>query len=161
MDVKMEGEAFPMEKRKGRCRMPYFWLAMIILAIIVESATTQLVSIWFVAGGAAALIASFCEAPIWLQWVLFVAVTGITLIVTRPFVRKKLDAKNTSTNADRYIGAVGTVEEKITFDHWGVVRVEGSSWSAASYDHKEIEKGKKVRVIAIEGAKLLVSGIEE
>ena len=55
----------------------------------------------------------------------------------------------------------GTVEEKITFDHWGVVRVEGSSWSAASYDHKEIEKGKKVRVIAIEGAKLLVSGIEE
>ena len=158
MDVKMEGEAFPIEKRKGRCRMPYFWLAMIILAIVVESATTQLVSIWFVAGGAAALIASFCEAPIWLQWVLFVAVTGITLIVTRPFVRKKLDAKNTSTNADRYIGKKAVVIVPLdNIAGTGQVKVLGSIWTARSTDNSPIPEGTDVSVQSIEGVKLIVT----
>ena len=114
--------------------MPYIWLAMIILAIVVESATTQLVSIWFVAGGAAALIASLCGAPIWLQSVLFVAVTGILLLVTRPFVRRKLDARTTRTNADRYIGKKAVVIVPIDNRAGsGQVKVLGSIWTCLLY----------------------------
>ena len=42
---------------------------------LAEGMTAQLVSIWFVVGGVAALIASVCSAPIWLQVVLFIGVT--------------------------------------------------------------------------------------
>ena len=40
--------------------LPYFWLAVIVVAAVVEGATAQLVSIWFVAGGVGALIADLC-----------------------------------------------------------------------------------------------------
>ena len=89
--------------------MPYFWLAMIVLAVVVEAFTAQLVSIWFVVGGIAALVAALCGGPLWLQSVLFVVLTGVALLVTRPLVRKKLDVKTVQTNADRYIGKKAVV----------------------------------------------------
>ncbi len=142
--------------------MPYIWLAMIILAIVVESATTQLVSIWFVAGGAAALIASLCGAPIWLQSVLFVAVTGILLLVTRPFVRRKLDARTTRTNADRYIGKKAVVIVPIDNRAGsGQVKVLGSIWTARSADNSSIPEGADVSVQSIEGVKLIVAQADD
>ncbi|MFR9119322.1 MAG: NfeD family protein [Merdibacter sp.] len=49
----------------------------------------------------------------------------------------------------------------MTTARWGIVKVEGSSWSAASYEGERIEKGSRVKIVAIEGAKLLVAKIEE
>mgnify|MGYP002531557986 FL=1 len=142
--------------------MIWVWLAVLVAAIVIELLTpSALVSIWFAAGSLAAVVLEMLEVPFWCQLTVCLIVSVLLLLLVRPAATRYLRGNIIATNADRYIGAVGTVEEKITFDHWGVVRVEGSSWSAASYDHKEIEKGKKVRVIAIEGAKLLVSGIEE
>ena len=43
------------------------WTAVIIIAIALEAATAQLVSIWFAGGGLAGLIAHFLHAPFWLQ----------------------------------------------------------------------------------------------
>ena len=142
--------------------MIWVWLAVLVAAIVIELLTpSALVSIWFAAGSLAAVVLAMLEVPFWCQLTVCLIVSVLLLLLVRPAATRYLRGNIIATNADRYIGAVGTVEEKITFDHWGVVLVEGSSWSAASYDHKEIEKGKKVRVIAIEGAKLLVSGIEE
>ena len=141
--------------------MPYFWLGMIILAIVVESITTQLVSICFVADGISALIAAFCGAPIWLQSVLFVAVSGITLLITRPFVRKKLHTKTIQTNADRYIGKKALVIAPIdNMAGTGQVKVMGSVWTARSADNNPIPKGADVSIQSIEGVKLIVTRAE-
>ena len=43
------------------------WVAVIIIAIAVETASAQLVSIWFAGGGLAGLVAHFLHAPFWLQ----------------------------------------------------------------------------------------------
>ena len=42
--------------------MIYIWLGVILAAVVIEGLTAQLVSIWFVPGGLAGLIAGFCGA---------------------------------------------------------------------------------------------------
>ncbi|MDF2632355.1 MAG: NfeD family protein [Caproiciproducens sp.] len=137
--------------------LPYFWLAVIVIAAIVEGTTAQLVSIWFVAGGVGALIAELCGAALWLQALIFVLVTGLTLIVTRPLVKKIMNFKKEDTNAGRYIGKDGVVITQInnTLGE-GQVNVLGSVWTARSEDGSIIKIGENVRIKAIEGVKVIV-----
>ena len=136
---------------------PYLWLAVIIAAIIVKAVTSQLVSIWFVGGGIAALIASIFDAPFWLQLTSFVVITGILLVATRPMVNKMLAFKKESTNADRYVGKEGIVIEQIdNTAAQGQVKVLGNIWTARSADGSVIPVGANVTVLRIEGVKLLV-----
>lgn len=60
------------------------------------------------------------------------------------------------TNADRLIGENAVVIEAITKERWGVVKVNGAKWSAVEIDGKQAEVNEEVKIIAIEGAKLLV-----
>ena len=62
------------------------WVAVIIIAIAVETASAQLVSIWFAGGGLAGLVAHFLHAPFWLQVIVAAVVTLILLLATRPAV---------------------------------------------------------------------------
>ena len=68
--------------------MLYFWIGTFVFLVIVEASTAQLVTIWFAVGAIGALIANVLNAQDWLQWVVFVAVSLITLIATRPLVKK-------------------------------------------------------------------------
>lgn len=135
----------------------YIWLAVIVVAAVVEIFTTQLVSIWFVAGGIAALVAYSLNAPINLQLLFFALVSAIMLIVTRPFVKKLLSVKKTNTNADRYLGKIGVVIMEINNTlGTGQVNVLGSIWTARSSDGAVIEKGRRVLIESIDGVKLIV-----
>ncbi len=138
--------------------LPYFWLAVIIVAAVVEGSTAQLVSIWFVAGGVGALIANLCGAELWTQTVVFVVVTAITLVSTRPLVKKLMNFKKEETNADRYIGKDGIVIVEINNTLGvGQVNVLGSVWTARSEDGSVIKIGEHVLIKAIEGVKLIVT----
>lgn len=53
--------------------MYIIWAAAILLFGIAEGVTVQLVSIWFLIGAVAALIAAFCGAGIPVQVTVFVA----------------------------------------------------------------------------------------
>lgn len=137
--------------------IPYLWLALIVIAAVVEGITVQLVSIWFVFGGIAALIANVCGADLWVQILLFIALSVVALLITRPFVKKRLNMKRTSTNADRYIGKKASVIVKINNTQGeGQVKVMGSIWTARSADGSVIPVGADVVVKAIEGVKLIV-----
>ena len=131
---------------------------MIIIAIALEAATAQLVSIWFAGGGLAGLIAHFLHAPFWLQVIAAAVATLILLLATRPLVRRFLRGKETRTNADRVVGRTAVVTEPIdTVLAKGRVSVLGSDWTARSLDGGAIPAGAQVRVERIEGVKLIVS----
>ena len=66
------------------------WAAMTVILIIVEIATIQLVAVWFAAGSFAAFIAALFAAPLWVQLVVFIVVSILLLLATRPFVRSLL-----------------------------------------------------------------------
>lgn len=137
--------------------MIYVWLGVIIVASIVEMATTQLVSIWFALGGAGALIACLLGGSIPLQITAFIIVTLLTLILIRPFSKRALSVKKTSTNADRYVGKTAIVTKEIDNARGtGRVTVLENSWMARSADGSVIPAGKLVFVESIEGVKLIV-----
>ena len=138
--------------------MIYIWLVVIILAVIVEASSPQLLSIWFAAGGLAALIAAAFKADLWLQITLFIVVTLAALLLTRPLAKKLTSFKREDTNAGRYIGKEAIVTETIdNVAAKGQVNALGSVWTARSQDGSVIEKDSLVIVNSIEGVKLIVS----
>lgn len=137
--------------------MLIFWVVLLILLIVVEAVTAQMVTIWFAAGAVGAIIAERFGAEVWLQWVVFVAVSAVALVVTRPLVKKLTKTKVQPTNADRYIGQIAVVTETIdNIEAKGQVNVSGAVWTARSADGSVIEKDEKVTVEKIDGVKLIV-----
>ena len=135
-----------------------FWIVMLVAFVIIEALTAQLATIWFAVGSVAALIAQMTGAQVWLQWTIFVAVSAIVIIATRPLVKKITKQKAMPTNADRCIGAAAVVTEKIdNIAGKGAVKVNGIEWSARSESGNIIEPDTTVTVIRIDGVKLIVS----
>jgi membrane protein implicated in regulation of membrane protease activity len=138
--------------------MTVFWLVAMIGLFIVEAATVNLVTIWFAFGALAALITSIAGGELWLQIVMFIAVTIITLIPTRKLAKKYFGKnRHQATNADMYIGQLCTVTEDIdNINALGAVRCMGKEWTARSESGEKIAAGETVTAVAIEGVKLIV-----
>ncbi len=137
--------------------MLWIWIGLIVIFVIVEAATVQLVTVWFAVGGIAGLIAYAFGLEIWMQILIFAVVSAVALAVTRPFVKRFTKGRKQPTNADRYIGQEATVTEPISNElSTGAVRIGGLEWTARTVDNSEVDKGERVTVEAIEGAKLLV-----
>lgn len=137
------------------------WLGIIIVSIIIEIITVDLVSIWFGAGAVVALIADLLGASQIIQIALFVIVTAILIVATRPVAKKYLRTNIEKTNFDRVIGKHGLVTRTITADNKGEVKVMSTSWLASSLDNTTINEGDYCEIIAVEGAHLVVKKIEE
>lgn len=138
-------------------KMVIVWLVVIVASILIESITSDLVSIWFVVGGIGGLIAEICGADSMTQVTIAVIVSALCLFVTRPIVKRKIEVKKVSTNADRYIGQKGIVIKSIdNVCGLGEVKVKGSIWTARSENSEHISEGSEVRILSIEGVKLIV-----
>lgn len=138
--------------------MYIIWAVAIVGFAVMEGVTVQLVSIWFVIGSVAGLIAAFCGVPFYLQVIISIVVSVLALIITRPLVKKKITAKVQPTNADRYIGMEGTVIEDIdNLNAVGQVKVSGQVWTARSSSDEIIKKDTIIVVDKIDGVKLIVS----
>ena len=137
--------------------MLIFWIAAIVVFLVIEAATANLVTVWFAVGSAAALLAERLGAQIWLQALVFIAVSVGVLLTLRPFTRKYVNGSKHPTNADRVLGTVCPVTEDIdNICGTGSVSVDGKVWSARTRDGANIEKGTLVRPVSIEGVKLIV-----
>lgn len=133
------------------------WSVAIIVFIIAEASTAQLVSVWFVLGAAAGLVSAVCGAAFYIQLIVFIAVSLLALIVTRPLVKKYIKPKKEHTNADRVLSHDGVVVEEINnLNATGQVKVDGKIWTARSADGSIIPKGSIVITEKISGVKLIV-----
>ena len=113
--------------------MIVIWIAAIVVFGIVEAVTVGLVSIWFVLGAVAGLLAAVLGAALWVQIVLFFVVSIAALAATRPLVQRMLRRDETPTNADRVLGQTARVTE--TIDNTvptGAVYADGKTWTARS-----------------------------
>lgn len=132
------------------------WFVIFIILLAIELLTVNLVSIWFVIGSLCAFVLSFFTDSFLLQIILFLIVSIITLILTKPLVKRLKTFKVTPTNSDRVIGQVGDVTKRIESNNYGEVKIFGNVWTAYSFDGSEIDIGEKVVVLRIEGVKLIV-----
>lgn len=140
--------------------MPFIWLGLAVVLGIIEISTAQLVSIWFVIGAFVTAIcsATFLREYVLLQVILFIAISAIALLLTRPLVRKLKSFDKTKTNSDRNIGKTAIVISDIDNTlATGLVEVDGSRWSARSSTGAKIPSGTTVKVEEIQGVKLIVT----
>lgn len=137
------------------------WLALLVVFILIEVSTVSMVSAWFAAGALAALIASLCNGPLWLQIVLFVVVSIVLLLALRPLAKKYFTPRLTKTNVDAVIGSEGMVIERIdNVTSSGRVKLAHMEWAARSTDGNVLEAGTRIRVDKIEGVKVFVTALE-
>lgn len=131
-----------------------FWLILVIILTIVELATVNLLSVWFVISGIVAMILSFFIDDIAIVSTVFALLGILLLFTTRPLLKKYLPTKSARTNLDRVIGMHGIVTEEITKNNVGEVKVDGKKWSAIS--SSKIPVGSEVIIEAIDGVKVIV-----
>ena len=134
------------------------WLIALIVFAVGEAITVGLTSVWFAVGALGALIAAGFGAALWLQVVVFLALSGVTLLLVRPLAKKFLTPRYQATNADRVIGATALVTEEIdNLKGQGQVTVAGVVWTARADGDEVVPRGAKVRVLRIEGVKVIVT----
>lgn len=138
---------------------PWFWLVAAALFAVLEAVTTQLVSIWFCAGAAAALLTAYLTPSFQLQLAVFLVVSAIALVVSKALGLGSARMKNTPTNADMVLGQEGTALTEITPLAPGRVRVNGQDWAAQCA--QPLAAGQQCRVLSLSGVTLTVAPVLE
>lgn len=134
------------------------WLVAVIVFLIVEALSVQLISIWLAGGALVAMVLALLNVDFWIQVLCFAFVSLILIFLTRPLVKRMLNKKIEATNADRSIGKEATVTAEINnILGKGQVNLSGQIWSARSVDDSIINEGETVVVDKIDGVKLIVS----
>lgn len=136
--------------------LPWFWLFLMILFTAIEVATFGLTTIWFALGALVMLFLSPLPIPFLWQILLFLIISSVLLIFTRPIAVKKLKVGREKTNTDSLIGEKALVIKEITEFEKGLVKVRGIEWSAQSIDGKPIAKDETCIVERIEGVTVVV-----
>lgn len=142
---------------------PLGWLIALAVFLVLEIITLGLTTIWFAGGCLVAAIAGFLQAPLWIQIVLFLVVSLVLLIFTRPVVEKHLNNNREKTNIDGLIGKQGKVIEEIdSLNQTGRVMLNGMEWSAKSRDgEQKIPVEAQVQVVEVKGVHLIVDAVEK
>lgn len=135
------------------------WFIAFVILLIIELVTVNLVTIWFAIGAVAAIITTIFTDSILIQSIVFVVVSVISLLITKPLIKKFKKFEVEPTNSDRVIGKVGEVTQRIGRNKYGEVKVYGNTWTASS---KQVLKvGERVKVLSIDGVKLIVEREEK
>ncbi|MBQ2569533.1 MAG: NfeD family protein [Ruminococcus sp.] len=140
--------------------MAYVWIALAIVMVLVEITTVQLVSVWFMVGALCAALTTLFTDSIVIQLAVFVGVSLLALLVTRPLVRRlKENRVQLRTNIDRLPGEKGVMLKPVeNTESVGQAKVLGKVWSVKT-DNPPLKEGDTVRVIAVDGVKLIVEKV--
>lgn len=140
---------------------PLIWILIAVIFAVIEGFTMGLTTIWFTIGGVAACIIALLGGPLLLQIAVFLIVSIILLYFTRPLAEKKLKIGHEKNNIDLMIGKTGMVTEDIMPYNTGQVKLNGMVWTAVTRgNNKIVLKGQEVKVVKIEGVKLIVEQTE-
>lgn len=135
-----------------------FWLGAFGVLLLIEILTLGLTTIWFAVGALAAFLLALVQVPLLVQIVVFIVVSVVMLVFTRPIMTKYLNKKTTKTNAESLVGRKARVLIPINnLKSEGQVMVNGMEWTARSTkDEVTFQKDEMVRIAGISGVKLIV-----
>ena len=137
----------------------YLWIIWLIAAvafIVIEGVTIEFISLWFALSSLVSMILALCKVEFGWQLGVFISLSIILIVFTRPIITRHLKRNESKTNVDSYIGEVATVTKDILPDDRGEAKLNGQYWLAISSTNEKIEANTKVTVLAVEGAKLIV-----
>ena len=140
-----------------------FWLGAFGVLLLIEILTLGLTTIWFAVGALAAFLLALVQVPLMIQIVVFIVVSVVMLVFTRPFVVKYINSHHEKTNYEGIIGKVVRITEKVdNLQQTGTAVVNGLEWTTrAERDDVILDPGDLAKVVNISGVKLIVKKYEE
>ena len=143
--------------------MSVFWLILMVVCIVFEIATVGLVSIWFAGGALIACFLAMFNVHIVIQVIVFVVVSILLLIVTKPMAKKWINKDRIKTNYEGIIGKVVRVTERVdNINETGTALINGQEWTARSKsDNITLEQGEVAQVVNISGVKLILKKYQD
>ena len=138
---------------------PIFWLIAAVGFLVLEGMTFSMVSVWFAAGSAAALLSCLFHPPFKVQAVVFIVVSVLCLAAFKPLTQR-LRQKPTPTNGDRSLGREAKVLTPVSAEETGRVRLDGVDWNArCATPGDTLAPGQSCRVMEIHRTLLIVEPI--
>ena len=134
------------------------WIGLFIILLIIEVFTVGLTTIWFAIGALAAAGVNTLGANLIIQVIVFLAVSIVLMIFTRPWAAKHLNKNRLSK-----IGEIIKITERVdNLRQTGRSIVDGQEWTVRSHKDSEIlETGDLAKIVAVSGVKLIVEKYEE
>ena len=141
--------------------MAIIWLIALIVLVIIEIISQGLTTIWFAGGSLVALISTFCGANLFVQIAIFLVVSIIMLIFTRPIAMLHFNKKVVPTNVETLPGEVCVITEAVdNIGAKGKAELNGMEWTVRSASEGIlIPEGARAKVLRVEGVKLIVEQI--
>ena len=139
------------------------WLCFALVLLAIEFITIDLVAVWFALSSLILVLITAIFPNLQLVWqiVIFIALSATLLVSTRKLVNKLMQKrKDGETNLDLILNHKAIVIEEINNDlSLGAVRINGIVWNARSLNENIISDGALVKVVKIDGNKLIVEKI--
>ncbi len=134
------------------------WLVIFIVMLGIEIATLGLTTIWFAGGALVATLIAAIGLPLYVQIPVFLVVSVVLLLFTRPIAQKYFNKERIRTNAESLVGQTAVVTESINnLKGMGKAVINGQEWMARSVeDSAELQKETLATIVAIEGVKLIL-----
>ncbi|MCI8292247.1 MAG: NfeD family protein [Hespellia sp.] len=134
------------------------WLILFVMLVVIEIVTLGLTTIWFAAGCLVAFVLSLFHISLPVQIFVFLTVSVLLFILTRPVAIRYFNKDRARTNVESVIGRSAVVLETIDNVHAkGRVELDGMEWSArSSLDTETYQKDEVVRITDVQGVKLIV-----
>lgn len=135
----------------------WIWLLIAMIFFLAEIMTAGFVLAAFGVGALAAFAAGLLGLGIEWQLLVFVVVSAVSVALSRRFADRVTGKQPEGVGADRMIDKYGVVLNPIEpMEAKGMVRVEREEWRADSVDGHAIPADTVVKVIRVEGTRLMV-----
>ncbi|MBC2398161.1 NfeD family protein [Clostridium tetanomorphum] len=134
------------------------WVVIGIASIAIDLITSNLLFVWFTVGCLASLIALILNYSFTIQLITFIGVSAVFIAIGYPLAKEALNKTviKTPTMEEGYIGRELLMEEDI--EEKSMIKLDGIYWTVKNQG-EPIVKGDKVKIIGIEGNKLIIKKI--
>lgn len=134
------------------------WLAVVVVAVIVEIETVQLVSVWFAASGLVTMILAAFDCSIEIQLYVFVILSVVLFALSRPIVKKINKSKSDNSTIESMIGEEVVVIKEIKVGEVGEIKARYDRYSAIAPSETQNIPVETICVIKeIRGNKVIVA----
>ena len=142
--------------------LPWFWFWIILAAALSvgEILTASFFLLPFALGAAIAAVIEALGGNLLWQWLAFVVLSVIALILFRPLAKRITNQNPQRSGVDRLIGTIGKVIEGQSLAGENRVRVGTEIWNVVSEDGSTLAVDCAIEVVAVEGAHLIVRAVE-
>lgn len=140
----------------------WVWGIVTAVALVIEFITSDLITIWFGAGGLVTLLVVALAPELHVVWqlVIFVGVSVVLLLSTRKICLKLLKSDNIKTNVDALIGNKFVVKD-VSEQGYTYQNINGTSWRVYPIENEKLENGIEVEVCEVKGNKLFAKKIKK